>query len=215
MYPSTQRRPPVLLGSLGRVPGADPQVPSRACERWVKGGDILCTPPWVPGVTPGGVSVFGSAARTVLQPVGSRIPCHTPTCCGPPHCRPYSQPAPLFPQDIYENLDLRQRRASSPGYIDSPTYSRQGMSPTFSRSPHHYYRSGKEGGRPQRDKKRQNRASLRCPSRQGPLQASGRSGDWLGLTESLQMPLAGEWKRNSGKTGGELLGGGSGCSPHP
>uniref|UniRef100_A0A2I3SE12 Actin binding LIM protein family member 3 n=1 Tax=Pan troglodytes TaxID=9598 RepID=A0A2I3SE12_PANTR len=43
--------------------------------------------------------------------------------------------------DIYENLDLRQRRASSPGYIDSPTYSRQGMSPTFSRSPHHYYRS--------------------------------------------------------------------------
>ncbi|XP_010385150.1 actin-binding LIM protein 3 isoform X2 [Rhinopithecus roxellana] len=44
--------------------------------------------------------------------------------------------------DIYMNLDLRQRRASSPGYIDSPTYSRQGMSPTFSRSPHHYYRSG-------------------------------------------------------------------------
>ncbi|XP_069340048.1 actin-binding LIM protein 3 isoform X4 [Eulemur rufifrons] len=43
--------------------------------------------------------------------------------------------------DIYENLDLRQRRASSPGYIDSPTYSQQGMSPTFSRSPHHYYRS--------------------------------------------------------------------------
>ncbi|XP_030703188.1 actin-binding LIM protein 3 isoform X6 [Globicephala melas] len=46
--------------------------------------------------------------------------------------------------DIYENLDLRQRRASSPGYIDSPTYSRQGMSPTFSRSPHHYYRSAGE-----------------------------------------------------------------------
>ncbi|XP_040095573.1 actin-binding LIM protein 3 isoform X6 [Oryx dammah] len=46
--------------------------------------------------------------------------------------------------DIYENLDLRQRRASSPGYIDSPTYGRQGMSPTFSRSPHHYYRSAGE-----------------------------------------------------------------------
>lgn len=46
--------------------------------------------------------------------------------------------------DIYENLDLRQRRASSPGYIDSPTYSRQGMSPTLSRSPHHYYRSAGE-----------------------------------------------------------------------
>ncbi|XP_021121844.1 actin-binding LIM protein 3 isoform X2 [Heterocephalus glaber] len=49
-----------------------------------------------------------------------------------------------YSQDIYENLDLRQRRASSPGYIDSPTYSRQGMSPTFSRSPHHYYRSAGE-----------------------------------------------------------------------
>lgn len=46
--------------------------------------------------------------------------------------------------DIYENLDLRQRRASSPGYIDSPTYSRQGMSPTLSRSPHHYYHSAGE-----------------------------------------------------------------------
>ncbi|XP_042310137.1 actin-binding LIM protein 3 isoform X11 [Sceloporus undulatus] len=43
--------------------------------------------------------------------------------------------------DIYESMDIRQRRASSPGYIDSPTYSRQGMSPTIPRSPHHYYRS--------------------------------------------------------------------------
>ncbi|XP_066416038.1 actin-binding LIM protein 3 isoform X5 [Molothrus aeneus] len=43
--------------------------------------------------------------------------------------------------DIYESFDPRQRRASSPGYIDSPTYSRQGMSPTMPRSPHHFYRS--------------------------------------------------------------------------
>ncbi|XP_074012707.1 actin-binding LIM protein 3 isoform X2 [Numenius arquata] len=43
--------------------------------------------------------------------------------------------------DIYESFDTRQRRASSPGYIDSPTYSRQGMSPTIPRSPHHFYRS--------------------------------------------------------------------------
>ncbi|XP_021266107.1 actin-binding LIM protein 3 isoform X6 [Numida meleagris] len=43
--------------------------------------------------------------------------------------------------DIYESFDIRQRRASSPGYIDSPTYSRQGMSPTIPRSPHHFYRS--------------------------------------------------------------------------
>ncbi|XP_056358611.1 actin-binding LIM protein 3 isoform X2 [Oenanthe melanoleuca] len=49
--------------------------------------------------------------------------------------------------DIYESFDTRQRRASSPGYIDSPTYSRQGMSPTIPRSPHHFYRSGTESGR--------------------------------------------------------------------
>lgn len=48
------------------------------------------------------------------------------------------------PQDIYESFDTRQRRASSPGYIDSPTYSRQGMSPTIPRSPHHFYRSGED-----------------------------------------------------------------------
>ncbi|XP_057357887.1 actin-binding LIM protein 3-like isoform X1 [Manis pentadactyla] len=46
--------------------------------------------------------------------------------------------------DIYENLDLQQRRASSPGYIDSLTYSLQGMSPTLSCSPHHYYHSAGE-----------------------------------------------------------------------
>ncbi|XP_078509114.1 actin-binding LIM protein 3 isoform X1 [Lissotriton helveticus] len=46
-----------------------------------------------------------------------------------------------YSQEMYEGLDLRQRRASSPGYIDSPTYSRQGMSPTMSRSPQLYYRS--------------------------------------------------------------------------
>uniref|UniRef100_A0A803T8Q4 Actin binding LIM protein family member 3 n=1 Tax=Anolis carolinensis TaxID=28377 RepID=A0A803T8Q4_ANOCA len=49
-----------------------------------------------------------------------------------------------YGEDIYESMDLRQRRASSPGYIDSPTYSRQGMSPTIPRSPHHYYRSAAE-----------------------------------------------------------------------
>ncbi|KAK9406644.1 actin-binding LIM protein 3 [Crotalus adamanteus] len=49
--------------------------------------------------------------------------------------------------DIYDSMDIRQRRASSPGYIDSPTYSRQGISPTIPRSPHHYYRSGTESGR--------------------------------------------------------------------
>uniref|UniRef100_A0AAR2JAF7 LIM zinc-binding domain-containing protein n=1 Tax=Pygocentrus nattereri TaxID=42514 RepID=A0AAR2JAF7_PYGNA len=42
--------------------------------------------------------------------------------------------------DMYDSVDLRQRRSSSPGYIDSPTYSRQGMSPILPRSPQHYYR---------------------------------------------------------------------------
>ncbi|NXV66650.1 ABLM3 protein, partial [Molothrus ater] len=58
---------------------------------------------------------------------------------------PLSTPSPR--QDIYESFDPRQRRASSPGYIDSPTYSRQGMSPTMPRSPHHFYRSGGGTGR--------------------------------------------------------------------
>uniref|UniRef100_A0A4W3GQX8 Actin binding LIM protein family, member 3 n=1 Tax=Callorhinchus milii TaxID=7868 RepID=A0A4W3GQX8_CALMI len=43
-------------------------------------------------------------------------------------------------EDIYDGVDFRQRRSSSPGYIDSPIYSRQGMSPTMPRSPQHYHR---------------------------------------------------------------------------
>ncbi|XP_051810593.1 actin-binding LIM protein 3 isoform X6 [Acanthochromis polyacanthus] len=42
-----------------------------------------------------------------------------------------------YSQD-YDSLDAKQRRCSSPGYIDSPTYSRQGMSPIMPRSPQHY-----------------------------------------------------------------------------
>ncbi|XP_035798774.2 actin-binding LIM protein 3 isoform X7 [Amphiprion ocellaris] len=42
-----------------------------------------------------------------------------------------------YSQD-YDSLDTKQRRCSSPGYIDSPTYSRQGMSPIMPRSPQHY-----------------------------------------------------------------------------
>uniref|UniRef100_A0A4W4GSU1 Actin binding LIM protein family, member 3 n=1 Tax=Electrophorus electricus TaxID=8005 RepID=A0A4W4GSU1_ELEEL len=46
-----------------------------------------------------------------------------------------------YSQEIYDSLDLRHRRSSSPGYIDSPTYSRQGLSPTMPRSPQLYRRS--------------------------------------------------------------------------
>ncbi|XP_029960412.1 actin-binding LIM protein 3 isoform X3 [Salarias fasciatus] len=42
-----------------------------------------------------------------------------------------------YSQD-YDSLDTKQRRCSSPGYIDSPTFSRQGMSPIMPRSPQHY-----------------------------------------------------------------------------
>uniref|UniRef100_W5LD23 Actin binding LIM protein family member 3 n=1 Tax=Astyanax mexicanus TaxID=7994 RepID=W5LD23_ASTMX len=52
-----------------------------------------------------------------------------------------------YSQDIFDSWDFRHRRSSSPGYIDSPTYSRQGMSPTVPRSPQLYYRSGTESGR--------------------------------------------------------------------
>ncbi|KAF4091488.1 hypothetical protein AMELA_G00037290 [Ameiurus melas] len=52
-----------------------------------------------------------------------------------------------YSQDMYGSVDLRQRRSSSPGYIDSPTYSRQSMSPVLPHSPQHYYRYGTESGR--------------------------------------------------------------------
>ncbi|GAA6106420.1 actin-binding LIM protein 3-like isoform X9, partial [Tachysurus ichikawai] len=53
----------------------------------------------------------------------------------------------VYSQDIYDSLDLRHRRSSSPGYIDSPTYSRQGTSPAVPRSPQLYYRYGPDSGR--------------------------------------------------------------------
>ncbi|XP_030069293.1 actin-binding LIM protein 3 [Microcaecilia unicolor] len=70
------------------------------------------------------------ASETSISPPGSSIGSPNRVIC-----------------DIYEGIDLRQRRSSSPGYIDSPTYSRQGMSPTLPRSPQHYYRLGTESGR--------------------------------------------------------------------
>uniref|UniRef100_A0A3B3TDS9 Actin binding LIM protein family, member 3 n=1 Tax=Paramormyrops kingsleyae TaxID=1676925 RepID=A0A3B3TDS9_9TELE len=49
--------------------------------------------------------------------------------------------------EIYDSMDLRHRRSSTPGYIDSPMYSRQGLSPTLPRSPQNCYRMGNESGR--------------------------------------------------------------------
>ncbi|XP_008325869.1 actin-binding LIM protein 3 isoform X2 [Cynoglossus semilaevis] len=51
-----------------------------------------------------------------------------------------------YSQD-YDSVDFKQRRCSSPGFIDSPTYSRQSMSPIMPRSPQHYVYPGSESGR--------------------------------------------------------------------
>ncbi|XP_030638916.1 actin-binding LIM protein 3-like [Chanos chanos] len=52
-----------------------------------------------------------------------------------------------YSQDIYDTMDFRHQRSSSPGSIDSPSYGRQGMSPTVPHSPQLYYHSGTESGR--------------------------------------------------------------------
>ncbi|OCT87734.1 hypothetical protein XELAEV_18021432mg [Xenopus laevis] len=46
-----------------------------------------------------------------------------------------------YGEDIYEGIDLRQRRSSSPGYIDSPLYRQHEISLTMPRNPQHYYMS--------------------------------------------------------------------------
>nr|XP_021336720.1 actin-binding LIM protein 3 isoform X6 [Danio rerio] len=68
-----------------------------------------------------------------ISPPGSSISSPSRVICSLGTLSPYSQ-------DMYDSMDIRMRRSSSPGYIDSPTYSRQGMSPIMPRSPQHYYR---------------------------------------------------------------------------
>ncbi|XP_048089022.1 actin-binding LIM protein 3-like isoform X12 [Alosa alosa] len=75
-----------------------------------------------------------------ISPPGSSIGSPSRVICSLGTLSPYSQ-------DIYDSMDVRRRRSASPGYIDSPTYSRQGTSPTVPRSPQLYYRSGTESGR--------------------------------------------------------------------
>ncbi|XP_037316046.2 actin-binding LIM protein 3 isoform X8 [Pungitius pungitius] len=74
-----------------------------------------------------------------LSPPGSSIGSPSRVICSLGTLSPYSQD--------YDSLDIKQRRCSSPGYIDSPTYSRQGMSPIMPRSPQHYAYPGSESGR--------------------------------------------------------------------
>ncbi|XP_049898245.1 actin-binding LIM protein 3 isoform X6 [Epinephelus moara] len=74
-----------------------------------------------------------------ISPPGSSIGSPSRVICSLGTLSPYSQD--------YDNLDMKQRQCSSPGYIDSPTYSRQGMSPIMPRSPQHYAYPGSESGR--------------------------------------------------------------------
>ncbi|XP_053573088.1 actin-binding LIM protein 3 isoform X5 [Bombina bombina] len=67
---------------------------------------------------------YRRASETSISPPGSSIGSPNRVIC-----------------DIYEGMDLRQRRSSSPGYIDSPLYSHREVSFTMPRSPQHYYRS--------------------------------------------------------------------------
>ncbi|CAJ1058197.1 actin-binding LIM protein 3 isoform X9 [Xyrichtys novacula] len=74
-----------------------------------------------------------------ISPPGSSIGSPSRVICSLGTLSPYSQD--------YDSLDMKQRRCSSPSFIDSPTYSRQGMSPIMPRSPQHYVYPGSESGR--------------------------------------------------------------------
>ncbi|XP_057706044.1 actin-binding LIM protein 3 isoform X3 [Corythoichthys intestinalis] len=78
-------------------------------------------------------------SETSISPPGSSIGSPNRVICSLGTLSPYSQD--------YGCMDIKQRRCSSPGYIDSPTYSRQGMSPIMPRSPQHFGYPGSESGR--------------------------------------------------------------------
>nr|XP_020449468.1 actin-binding LIM protein 3 isoform X9 [Monopterus albus] len=78
-------------------------------------------------------------SETSISPPGSSIGSPSRVICSLGTLSPYSQD--------YNSLDMKQRRCSSSGYIDSPTYSRQGMSPIMPHSPQHYGYPGSESGR--------------------------------------------------------------------
>uniref|UniRef100_A0A665U2C1 Actin binding LIM protein family, member 3 n=1 Tax=Echeneis naucrates TaxID=173247 RepID=A0A665U2C1_ECHNA len=78
-------------------------------------------------------------SETSISPPGSSVGSPSRVICSLGTLSPYSQD--------YDSLDMKQRRCSSPGYIDSPTFSRQGMSPIMPRSPQHYGYPGSESGR--------------------------------------------------------------------
>uniref|UniRef100_A0A1A8FZ64 Actin binding LIM protein family, member 3 n=2 Tax=Nothobranchius korthausae TaxID=1143690 RepID=A0A1A8FZ64_9TELE len=78
-------------------------------------------------------------SETSISPPGSSIGSPSRVICSLGTLSPYSQD--------YNNLDAKRRLSCSPGYIDSPEYSRQGMSPIMPRSPQHFVYPGSESGR--------------------------------------------------------------------
>ncbi|KAM9375527.1 actin-binding LIM protein 3 isoform 2-T3 [Pholidichthys leucotaenia] len=78
-------------------------------------------------------------SETSISPPGSSIGSPSRVICSLGTLSPYSQD--------YESLDTQQRRCSSPAFIDSPTYGRQGVSPIMPRSPQSYAYPGCESGR--------------------------------------------------------------------
>ncbi|XP_047209663.1 actin-binding LIM protein 3 isoform X5 [Girardinichthys multiradiatus] len=78
-------------------------------------------------------------SETSISPPGSSIDSPSRVICSLGNLSLYSQD--------YDNPDAKQHRCSIPGYIDSPTYSRQGMSPIMPRSPQHFVYPGSESGR--------------------------------------------------------------------
>ncbi|XP_027864982.1 actin-binding LIM protein 3 isoform X7 [Xiphophorus couchianus] len=78
-------------------------------------------------------------SETSISPPGSSIGSPSRVICSLGNLSPYSQD--------YDHPDAKQLRCPIPGYIDSPTYSRQGMSPIMPRSPQHFGYPGSESGR--------------------------------------------------------------------
>ncbi|XP_078809787.1 actin-binding LIM protein 3 isoform X23 [Oryzias latipes] len=78
-------------------------------------------------------------SETSISPPGSSIGSPSRVICSLGTLSPYSQD--------YDNMDAKQRHCSSPGYIDSPSSTRPGMSPIMPRSPQHFGYAGSESGR--------------------------------------------------------------------
>uniref|UniRef100_A0A8C9SYH8 Actin binding LIM protein family member 3 n=1 Tax=Scleropages formosus TaxID=113540 RepID=A0A8C9SYH8_SCLFO len=137
-------------------------------------------------------------SETSISPPGSSIGSPSRVICSLGTLSPYSQ-------EIYDTMDLRQRRSSSPGYIDSPTYSRQGMSPTMPRSPQYYYRSGEYNDLHSATKSRTSDdivQSSRFPSAYSPEQYQHSEADYYHYTGSPKGSVCGSVFSSGGEEDG-------------